>query len=73
MQFAAVLFIIVMQEMAETMTPLWQQAEIVTPEFRFHKETKSCYGKMKGPKHYDKGNCIQSIPIFLCGHQIVPI
>ena len=45
---AAVLFIIVMQAMAETLTPLWQEAEIVTPEYRFHKETKACYGKMKG-------------------------
>jgi hypothetical protein len=45
---AAVLFIIVIQAMAETLTPLWQQAEIVTPEFRFHKEMKACYGKIKG-------------------------
>jgi hypothetical protein len=22
--------------------------EIATPEFRFHKETKPCYGRMKG-------------------------
>jgi hypothetical protein len=52
---AAVLFIIVMQAMAETLTPLWQHAEIVTPEFRFHKETKSCYGKMKGQCTTTKG------------------
>ncbi len=52
---AAVLFIIVMQAMAKTLTPLWQQAEIATPEFRFHKETKSCYGKMKGQCTTTKG------------------
>ncbi len=45
---AVVLFIIVMQAMAETLIPLWIEAEIATPEFRFHKESKSCYGKMKG-------------------------
>jgi hypothetical protein len=28
---AVVLFIIVMQAMAETLTPLWQQVEIATP------------------------------------------
>jgi hypothetical protein len=52
---SAVLFIIVMQAMAETLTPLWQQAEIIIPEFRFHKETKSCYGKMKGQCTTTKG------------------
>jgi hypothetical protein len=52
---AAVLFIIVMQAMAETLTPLWNEAGIVTPEFRFHKETKSCYGKMKGQSTNTKG------------------
>jgi hypothetical protein len=52
---AAVLFIIVMQAMAETLTLLWQQAEIIMPEFRFHKETKACYGKMKGQNTKTKG------------------
>jgi hypothetical protein len=40
---AAVLFVRVMQAMAKTLMPLvWMEAEIVTPEFRFHnKETKA--------------------------------
>jgi hypothetical protein len=37
------------------MSPLWQQAEITMPEFRFHKETKACYGKMKGQNTKTKG------------------
>jgi hypothetical protein len=48
-------FIIVMQAMAETLKPLWMEAEIAMPEFRFHKETKSCYGKMKGQSTTTKG------------------
>jgi hypothetical protein len=40
-------WLIVMQAMSETLIPLWQQAKIVTPELRFDKESKSCYGKMK--------------------------
>jgi hypothetical protein len=45
---AAVLFILVMQAMTETLTPLLEEAKIATPEFRFHKETRAFYGKMKG-------------------------
>jgi hypothetical protein len=45
---ADVLFILVMQAMAETLTPLWEQARIAIPEFLFHKETNKLYGKMKG-------------------------
>jgi hypothetical protein len=52
---AAVLFIIVIQAMAETLTSLWEQAEIANPEFRFHKESKSCYGKMKSQNTATKG------------------
>jgi hypothetical protein len=52
---AAVLFIIVIQTMTKTLTPLWLEAEITMPEFRFHKETKSCYGKMKGQSTTTKG------------------
>jgi hypothetical protein len=52
---AAVLFILVMQAMAETLTPLWEEASIVSPEFHFHKETKACYGKMKGQNVKTKG------------------
>jgi hypothetical protein len=52
---AAVLFILVMQAMAETLTPLWEQANIATPEFRFHKETKAFFGKMKGQNYKTKG------------------
>jgi hypothetical protein len=52
---AAVLFIIVMQAMAETLMPLWMEAEIAMPEFRFHKETKSWYGKIKGQSTTTKG------------------
>jgi hypothetical protein len=52
---AAVLFILVMQAMTETLTPLWEQAEIATPEFRFHKETKSFWGKLKGQNFKMKG------------------
>ena len=52
---AAVLFILVMQAMAETLTPLWELANIATPEFRFHKETKSLYGKMKGQNYKTRG------------------
>jgi hypothetical protein len=52
---AAILFIIVMQAMAEMLTPLWLEAEIATPKFRFHKESKACYGKMKGQNTTTKG------------------
>jgi hypothetical protein len=52
---AAVLFILVMQSMAETLTPLWEKANIATPQFRFHKETKAFYNKMKGQNYKTKG------------------
>jgi hypothetical protein len=56
---AAVLFILVMQAMAETLTPLWDSANIATPQFRFHKETKSFYGKMKGQNYKTKGTMFE--------------
>jgi hypothetical protein len=37
---AAVRFILVMQAMAESLAPLWEQASIATPKFHFHKEKK---------------------------------
>jgi hypothetical protein len=52
---AAVLFILVMQAMAETLTPLWEEAKIATPEFRFHKERRAFCGKMKGQNVKTKG------------------
>jgi hypothetical protein len=52
---AAVLFILVMQAMAETLTPLWTQAEIKTPQYRFHRETESYRGRMKGQGLKAKG------------------
>jgi hypothetical protein len=39
---ATILFILVMQALAESLAPLWDQASITTPKFHFHKETKSC-------------------------------
>jgi hypothetical protein len=50
-----------MQAMAETLTPLWEQAkQIATPEFRFHiKETKKFYGKMKGQNFKTKGTMFE--------------
>jgi exonuclease III len=56
---AAVLFILVMQAMAETLTPLWEAANIATPQFRFHKETKAFYGKMKGQNYKTKGTMFE--------------
>ena len=41
--------------MTETLMPLWQEAEIATPEYRFHKETRACYGKLKGQNKKTKG------------------
>lgn len=45
---AIVLFIVVMQAMGKTLMLLWKQSQVVTPEFRFHKEAKACHDKMKG-------------------------
>jgi exonuclease III len=56
---AAVLFILVMQAMAETLSPLWEDAKIATPEFRFHKETRAFYGKMKGQNVKTKGSIFE--------------
>jgi hypothetical protein len=53
---AAILFILMMQAMAESLTPLWDQANIAMSKFHFHKETKGCYyGKMKGQNYKMKG------------------
>ncbi len=41
---AAVLLILAMEAMAETLAPLWKQAEIKTPQYRFHKETATYRG-----------------------------
>jgi hypothetical protein len=41
---AALLFILVMQVMAETLTPLWMQTKIKTPQYQFYKETESYRG-----------------------------
>jgi hypothetical protein len=50
---AAILFIIVMQAMAETLMPLWLETEIATQEFRFHKPQgiKSLLQKDERTKH----------------------
>jgi hypothetical protein len=34
--------------MAETLTPLWTQAKIKTPQYGFHKEMESYRGRMNG-------------------------
>jgi hypothetical protein len=52
---ATILFILLMQAMAKTLAPLWEQAGIATPKFHFHKEMKSLYGKMKGQNYKTKG------------------
>jgi hypothetical protein len=56
---AAVLFILVMQAMAETLTPLWTQAKIKMPQYRFHKETKSYRGRMNGQGLTAKGTSFE--------------
>jgi hypothetical protein len=48
-----------MQAMAETLTPLWEQANITTPEFCFDKEMKAFYGKMKGQNLKTKGTMFE--------------
>jgi hypothetical protein len=56
---ASVLFILMMQATAETLTPLWEEAKIATPEFRFHKETRAFYRKMKGQNVKTKGTMFE--------------
>jgi hypothetical protein len=52
----AVLFILMMQDMAETLTSLREEGEIATPPgLCFHKEIKAFYGKMKGQNVKMKG------------------